>query len=100
MAGLVLRNKAGQVTLDMTMVISQNLGYVDTNATDGSAALPAAPYGKQLYYIPVSLVDRQKEKGKLPGITLSGTTLSWVYSYNTNGWGYFSANTRIYYGFF
>lgn len=82
------------------MVISQNLGYVDTGGADGSATLPAAPYGKRLYCIPVSLVDRQKDKGKLPGITLSGTSLSWAYSYNPNGWGYFSANCRIYYGFY
>ena len=98
MAGLIIRNQAGQVTLDMTMQISQNMGSVDTNAANGSATLPAPPAGKKLYYIVVPLVDLQREKGKKPGVTLSGTTLSWAYSYATNGWGYFSANCRIFYG--
>lgn len=98
MAGLIIRNPAGQVILDMTMRISQNMGSVDTNAANGSASLPSPPAGKQLYFIVVPLVDLQREKGKKPAVTLSGTSLSWAYSYSTNGWGYFSANCRIYYG--
>jgi hypothetical protein len=98
MAGLILRNSSGQVILDMTMRISQNMGWVDTHGANGSASLPAPPAGKQLYYVVVPLVDLQREKGKKPGVTLSGTSLTWSYSYSTNGWGYFSANCRIFYG--
>jgi hypothetical protein len=98
MAGMIIRNRAGQVILDMTMRISQNMGWVDTNGVNGSASLPAPVAGKQLYYVVVPLVDLQREKGKKPGVTLSGTSLTWSYSYSTNGWGYFSANCRIFYG--
>lgn len=98
MAGLILRNSSGQVILDMTMRISQNMGWVDTNGANGSASLPPPPAGKQLYYVVVPLVDLQREKGKKPGVALSGTSLTWSYSYSTNGWGYFSANCRIFYG--
>jgi hypothetical protein len=98
MAGLIIRNSAGQEILNITMRISQNMGWVDTNGANGSATLPSPPAGKQLYYVVVPLVDLQREKGKRPAVSLSGTSLSWVYSYNTNGWGYFSANCRIFYG--
>lgn len=84
----------------MTMRISQNIGFVDTNGADGSATLPSAPAGKQLYFVIVPLVDLQKSLGKKPSVTLSGTSLSWFYSYNPYGWGYFSANCRIYFGFY
>jgi hypothetical protein len=100
MAGLILRNTAGQVILDLTMRISQNMGSVDTNGVNGSANLPSPPAGKQLYYVVVPLVNLQREKGKRPAVSLSGTALSWVYSYNTNGWGYFSANCRIFFGYY
>jgi hypothetical protein len=99
MAGLTIRNKSGQVILDMTMSISQSLGYVDTNSANGSTTVQV-PSGKALYYVVVPLVDLQREKGKRPGVTISGGSISWSYSYSTNGWGYFSANCRIYYGYF
>ena len=100
MTGLTIRNAAGQVMVDMTMRISQALGSVDTGAVNGGITIPAPPTGKTLYYIIVPLVDLQRENGKKPGVSLSGTSLSWVYSYATNGWGYFSANCRIYYGYY
>lgn len=100
MTGLTIRNTAGQVTLDMTMSISQQMGSVTTGGANGSVTIPSPPTGKTIFYIIVPLVDLQKEKGKRPGVTISGTTLSWSYSYNTNGWGYFSANCRIDYGYY
>jgi hypothetical protein len=100
MAGLIIRNVAGQEVLNMTMRISQNMGSVDTNGANGSATLPSPPAGKQLYFVVVPLVDLQKSLGKRPSVTLSGLSLNWFYSYNTNGWGYFSANCRIFYGYF
>ena len=40
------------------------------------------------------------EKGKLPAAIIANGVLSWVYSYNANGWGNFSANCIIYYGYY
>lgn len=100
MTGLTIRSAAGQVLVDMTMKISQMQGSVDTGAVNGSISVPAPPTGKTQYFIVVPLVNLQRETGKRPGVTLSGGTLSWSYSYATNGWGYFSANCRIYYGYY
>jgi hypothetical protein len=101
MTGLTIKAKDGTVILDMTMKISQHMGSVDTNSTNGSVSIPAAPLGKTLFYNIVPLVDLQVDKGKKPGVTISGVTLSWAYSFNTGGgWGYFAANCRIYYGFY
>jgi hypothetical protein len=101
MAGLILRNPAnGQEILNMTGNYSQDLGSVVTGGVNGSAAIPSPPAGKTLFYVVLPLVDLQREKGKRPGVTISGNTLSWTYSYNTNGWGYFSANCRIFYGYY
>jgi hypothetical protein len=99
MTGLTIKNAAGQVMVDMTMFISQTQGAVDTGGVGGSVTIPAPPAGKTQYYIIVPLVTTGVT-GKLPGVTLSGSTLSWAYSYATNGWGFFSANTRIYYGYY
>lgn len=84
----------------MTMFISQNMGSVDTGGVNGGINIPSPPAGKTVYFIVVPLVDLQREKGKRPGVLLAGTSLSWTYSYSPNGWGYFSANCRIYYGYY
>jgi len=100
MTGLTIGDTAGRLLVDMTMKISQNMGSVDTYGVNGAIGIPPPPSGKVAYFIIVPLVDLQREKGKRPGVTLAGTTLSWAYSYATNGWGYFSANCRIYYGYY
>lgn len=102
MTGLVIRDTSGRVLVDMTKSISQTQGYVDTNATlTGSVTLPSPPSGKTQYFIVVPLVDLQRDLGKRPGVTLSGSTLSWAYSFATDaGWGFFAANCRIYYGYY
>jgi hypothetical protein len=100
MTGLVIRDASNNILVDMTMSISQTQGSVDTGAVDGSISIPAPPAGKTQYFIVVPLVNLQRERGKRPGVTISGSTLSWEYSYATNGWGYFSANCRIYYGYY
>ncbi|MEB0226245.1 hypothetical protein [Pseudomonas sp. 10S4] len=100
MTGLTTYDSAGRLLVDMTMNISQMQGFVDTGGANGSAAIPGPPAGKTQYYIVVPLVDLQLEKGKKPGVTLMPGSLSWVYSYATNGWGYFSANCRIFYGYY
>jgi len=101
MAGLIIRNPAnGQEILNMTGNYSQDLGSVVTNGVNGSVSIPSPPPGKTLFYNILPLVDMHREKGKRPGVTIVGTTLSWAYSYNTNGWGYFSANCKISYGYY
>lgn len=100
MTGITIKAADGRVLVDMTMKLSQTMGSVDTNSADGAVSIPVPPSGKSAYFIAVPLVDLQREKGKKPGVTLSGTSLSWAYSYNTNGWGYFSANCRIFYGYY
>lgn len=101
MVGLVIRDKStGAVRINMTTFISQTTGSVETNGQDGQIQIPAPPAGRTLFFTVSPLVDLQMDKGKRPGVVLSDTTLSWVYSYNTAGWGFFSANCRIYYGYY
>lgn len=100
MTGLTIRNTGGYVTLDMTSKISQNVSSVVTNSVNGSITIPAAPAGKSLYFSVSPLITLDGWKARLPGIVLTGNTLSWTYSYATNGWGLFSANCRIYYGYY
>ncbi|NNJ15579.1 hypothetical protein CSV86_010180 [Pseudomonas putida CSV86] len=98
--GFLAFSESGQVVTDMTVLISQMQGSIVTAATNGSATLPPVPAGRQRFYMVVPLVDLNREKGKRPGVSISGNTMSWAYSYSTSGWGYFSANCRIYYGYY
>lgn len=100
MAGLQTWDASARPTVDMTSKISQMQGYVDTGGGNGSIGIPGPPGGKTQWFIVVPLQDMQAEKGKRPGVTLSGGVLSWAYSYSTSNWGYFSANCRIYYGYY
>lgn len=100
MTGLTIRSVDNVVTLDMTSSISQSVGSVVTNGQNGTAQIPLPPPGKSAYFSVVPLVNIDGWRGKLPGVTLNGTTLSWSYSYATNGWGFFSANCEINYGYY
>ena len=100
MTGLFLQTPDERVLVDMTSKISQMVGSVVTGGAAGSITMPVPPTGKVMYYIVVPLVNLQREKGKKPGVAIIGNTLSWSYSYSTAGWGYFSANCRIYYGYY
>lgn len=101
MTGLVIRDINNRVLVDMTSSISQTQGSVDTNsALNGSVGISPLPANKNRWFNIVPLQDLQLEKGKKPGVTISGNTLSWNYSFATNGWGYFAANCRIYYGYY
>lgn len=100
MAGLQTWDSSARNLVNMTSRISQMQGFVDTGAVNGAINIPGAPGGKTQFFIVVPLQDLQAEKGKRPGVTLSGGVLSWAYSYSANGWGYFSANCRIFYGYF
>lgn len=100
MTGLTIKNTENKVILDMNSVISQNVGSVVTGGNNGSTQIPLPPAGKTSYFIVTPLVDMNRSKGKLPGVILQGSTLSWEYSYATNGWGFFSANCEIFYGYY
>lgn len=101
MTGIACWDNAGRPILDMTMQISQMQGFIDTNAQlSGSVAIPGPPGGKTQWFLVVPLQDLQMEKGKRPGVTLFGGVISWNYSFATNGWGYFAANCRIFYGYY
>lgn len=104
MTGITITTPSGVVMVDMTKKLSQTILNVTTGGSDGAIAIPLPPAGKQAYYVIVPLVDMQRELGKRPGVTItlgSGSgTLSWSYSYPTNGWGYFSANCQIFYGYY
>lgn len=100
MAGLETWDNSGRQLVNMTMKLSQMQGFVDTGGANGAIGLPAPPGGKTQFFIVVPLQDLQAEKGKRPGVTLSGGVLSWAYSFSQLGWGYFAANCRIFYGYF
>ncbi|MDF0731009.1 hypothetical protein P0Y43_09765 [Pseudomonas entomophila] len=97
--GFLAYAQDGTLLVDMTSSISQMLGYVDTSAANGSAVVPPPPAGKTLFYAVSDLSIQDRNLGKRPGITLSGTTLSWAYSY-ADGWGFYSMNCRIHYGYY
>lgn len=98
-AGLQVFGSDGRLLVDMSFSISQHQGDIVTNGAGGSIALPALPPGKRRFYIIVPLVDTQLWKGKKPSVTVSGDTLSWQYLHST-WFGQFSANCRIYYGYY
>lgn len=89
---------SGVVLVQMTQPISQMLGYVDTNAANGSVIIPAAPAGKTLFFAVVELSQQDRYLGKRPAVSLNGNTLTWQYSYQA-GWGFYSLNCRIHYGY-
>ncbi|MNJ42967.1 hypothetical protein D3C77_379510 [compost metagenome] len=97
--GLIVYDPSGLMMLDMTNSVSSMIGYVDTSSiASGSFTIPAAPAGKTLFYALAELQSQNKGLGKRPGVTLTGNTISWQYSY-PGGWGYYSVNCRIHYGY-
>lgn len=100
--GLKVYSPSALLLLDMTESISQMEGYVDTGAANGSLVIPLPPSGKKLFYAITELAEQVKYLGKRPGVTLvigaSTATLSWQYSY-VGGWGFYSLNCRIHYGY-
>lgn len=100
MTGLVIRDALNRLMVDMTMSISQHMGSVVTGGANGSATIPAPPSGKTAYFIVVPLVDLQGPNGAKPGVTLSGTALSWRYQHAGESWGFFNANCEIFYGYY
>lgn len=97
--GLQIFGADGRLFVDMSSSISQHQGDVITGAGNGSIQMPNLPAGKQRFYIVSPVVDLQQWRGKKPGVTVSGNTLSWQYQF-TNWFGQFAANCRIYYGYY
>lgn len=97
--GLEIYGADGKLHVNMATSISQYQGEVVTNAVNGAVAMPDLPAGKQRFYIIVTLVDTQQWKGKKPGVTVTGNTLSWQYQHSM-WFGQFSANCRIYFGYY
>lgn len=94
---------ANTLITDMTRRLSQNIGYVDTGAVNGSITVPAPPAGRSFFYVTSALDGEASGGGKMPGVTVTNNgatyTLSWAYSY-WQAWGNYSLNTRISYGFY
>lgn len=98
-SGLQVFSPTGVLYTDMSWYISQRQGEIVTNAANGSITMPPLPAGKERWYTVVPIVDTNGWRGKRPGVTVSGNTLSWSYSHST-WFGQFSANCRITYGYF
>lgn len=98
--GFLAYREDGTLMVDMTENFSQMQGSFVTGSANGSGTMASLPPGKTRFYMITSLVDRNAWLGKRPGVSISGNVMSWVYSYNTNNWGFFSANCRIYYGYY
>ncbi|MNJ78763.1 hypothetical protein D3C77_766010 [compost metagenome] len=79
------------------------MGFVDTGAANGAATIPLPPSGKTLFYAVSELSVQNKSLGKRPGVTLtvgtSSAALNWQYLY-PSGWGFYSMNCRIHYGYY
>lgn len=101
--GLKVYSPAGLLLLDMTTSITQMMGYVDTGGANGSLSIPLPPAGKTLFHAVAEIGVQSKGLGKRPGVTVSigssSALLSWSYSY-PGGWGFYSINCRIHYGYY
>ena len=101
--GFISGEDDGTVITDMTVPISQMSGYVDTNATSGSITIQLPPPGRELFYAISELGQQDRSLGKRPGVTMVegslSASISWSYSY-ASGWGFYSMNCRIHYGYF
>ncbi|MEA5673237.1 hypothetical protein VA602_18100 [Pseudomonas sp. MH2] len=101
--GLKIYNQAGALVLDMTSSISQMMGYVDTGSANGAVSIPLPPAGKTLFHVVADIGQQSAYLGKRPGVVMaidsSGASISWTYSYAA-GWGFYSMNCRIHYGYY
>lgn len=92
-----------ELITDMTDRISQNMGWVDTNGTNGSLVVPDAPNGRTFFHYVVGIAANPTADGMRPGVTITDNgdtvTLNWRYSYN-GGFGRYSLNCRIHYGYY
>lgn len=98
--GIQVWDDDGRLVIDMTRSYSQHQGSVVTNsASTGSVTMPALPSGKTRFYFTVANGSSNAWQGKLPGVTVSGNTLTWKYLHST-WFGQYSQNATIYYGYY
>lgn len=96
-------SSSNRLIADLTVATSQNIGYVDTNKVNGSITVAEAPNGRTFFHFVVALEPNATADGLRPGILITDNgdtrTITWTYSY-TPGFGRFSLNCRIHYGYF
>ena len=96
--GLQVYDESGRIQIDLTSNISQEQGSIDVNSS-GSLIMPGLPPGKRRFYFVSGFGDSQEWRGKLPGVLITGDTLSWQYNFVPWG-GQFAQPCRISYGYF
>lgn len=93
--GLITRDSSGVITADMTKNLSQMIGHVISNRANGTVTFTIPP-GK----IPISIVSPlepcMNTAGKLPGVIMTSTSMSWTYNIRSG----FPMNCIIYYGYY
>lgn len=97
--GMQALDADGRVLLDVSRSYSQHQGSFYTAGTNGSGTMSPLPAGKTRFYFIVGNSDGQGYKGKYPGVTISGNSITWSYSHST-WWGQFSMPSTIYYGYY
>lgn len=88
--GLRIRDRSGNVVVDVTSKLPRIVGFVDTNGQAGN--ITVAELSKGTPYAVVSPISGTAGRGS-PSIQISGNTISWSYP---NA----AVNDRIYYGYF
>lgn len=94
MAGLIVKNTAGQVMLDMTSRISRTVGSFDTGTADGSVSVNFPDGVRWFIRVPNASTGL---KGKPPAISLSGNTFSWAFAYRS-GLNEYPVGATVHYG--
>ncbi|KAF0865939.1 hypothetical protein [Pseudomonas sp. LD120] len=94
-AGFITRNEQGVILVDMSKQLSQALGKVTTNKSNGTQTVDI-PGDKTPFYIIAPLENSQRTQGKSPGVTLTRTSISWNYNFASG----FALNCDIYYGYY
>lgn len=98
-AGMQVFGPDGRLYVDLTYNISQHLGFVETGGQAGSTSLPLLPAGKRYFYYVTSVGGTGQNKGKYPGVTISGNSMTWQYQFRA-WFGQYAQNVRIYYGYY
>lgn len=88
--GIRIRDRNGNVVVDVTSKLPRIVGHVDTNGVAGSITIPELSLGTG--YAIVSPISGTAGRGA-PIVQVNGNTISWSYP-NT------AVNDRIYYGYF
>lgn len=88
--GLRIRDRAGNVVVDVTSKLPRIVGFVDTNGQAGSITVDELSKGTG--YAVVSPISGTAGRGS-PNVQINGSTISWSYP---NA----AVNDRIYYGYF